>query len=163
FAQRFFALRRQGSVPPFLYLVEEAHNFAPGEKPAPSKGVIEKIAREGRKFHASLGLISQRPVRLSTTALSQCNTKLVMRVTNPNDLEHISQSSEGITSDVRGQIPGLKTGEAIVMGEAVNYPTFIDVRERKSKESKAGEGLEDAINDWKQQEEQEDKDAEAFM
>lgn len=163
FGKRFFMLRRQGRIPPFLLLVEEAHNFAPEAAPSPSRTVIEKLAREGRKFHASLGLISQRPVRLSTTALSQCNTKFILRVTNPNDLEHISQSSEGITSSVKGQIPGLKTGEAITIGEAVNYPTFIDVRERKSKESSSGEGLEDALEDWREEEEQRDEDAEAFM
>ncbi|MFB6291991.1 MAG: ATP-binding protein [Candidatus Nanohaloarchaea archaeon] len=163
FGRRFFRLRRSGSIPPFLYLVEEAHNFAPEKQPSPSRSVIEKIAREGRKFHASLGLISQRPVRLSTTALSQCNTQFILRVTNPNDLEHISQSSEGITSDVKKQIPSLKTGEAIVIGEAVNYPTFIDVRERRSEESDSGQGLENALEEWRQEEEQKDRDAEAFM
>lgn len=163
FGRRFFRLRRKESVPPFLMLVEEAHNFAPEKQPSPSKTVIEKLAREGRKFHASLGLISQRPVRLSTTALSQCNTKFILRVTNPNDLEHISQSSEGITSDVKNQIPGLKTGEAIAIGEAVNYPTFIDVRERKSRESGAGEGLEETLEQWKREQEAMDEDAEAFM
>ncbi len=163
FGRRFFRLRRSESIPPFLMLVEEAHNFAPEKQPSPSKTVIEKLAREGRKFHASIGLISQRPVKLSTTALSQCNTKFILRVTNPNDLEHISQSSEGITSDVKNQIPGLKTGESIVIGEAVNYPTFIDVRERRSEESGAGEGLEDTLEEWKQEQESMDEDAEAFM
>lgn len=163
FGKRLFRLRRKGSIPPFLYLLEEAHNFAQEAAPSASKSIIEKIAREGRKFHASLGLISQRPVRLSTTALSQCNTKIILRVTNPNDLDHISQSSEGITSEVAKQIPGLKTGDAIVMGEAVNHPTFIDVRERRSKESESGEGLEDALKDWKSEEEQKKQDAEAFM
>lgn len=163
FAQRFFRLRRQEKIPPFLYLIEEAHNFAPEHTPAPSKSVVEKLAREGRKFQASIGLISQRPVKLSTTALSQCNTKVIMRVTNPNDLEHISQSSEGITSEVTKEIPGMKTGEGIIIGEAVNYPTFIDVRERKSTESDSGRTLEDSLKEWEEQQEQEDKDAEAFM
>ncbi len=163
FGRRFFRLRRSGKIPPFLFLIEEAHNFAPEKQPSPSKSVIEKLAREGRKFHASIGLISQRPVRLSTTALSQCNTQFILRVTNPNDLEHIAQSSEGITSDVKNQIPGLKTGEAIVIGEAVNHPTFIDVRERRSAESDSGETLESALEEWKEEEEQKDKDAEAFM
>lgn len=163
FGRRFFRLRRSGKIPPFLFLVEEAHNFAPEKAPSPSRTVIEKLAREGRKFHASIGLISQRPVRLSTTALSQCNTQFILRVTNPNDLEHIAQSSEGITSDVKNSIPGLKTGEAIVIGEAVNYPTFIDVRERRSEESDSGETLESALEEWEKEEEKKDKDAEAFM
>lgn len=163
FGRRFFRLRRSGKIPPFLFLIEEAHNFAPEKAPSPSRTVIEKMAREGRKFHASIGLISQRPVRLSTTALSQCNTQFILRVTNPNDLEHIAQSSEGITSEVKNSIPGLKTGEAIAIGEAVNYPTFIDVRKRRSEESKSGESLEDKLKEWKEEEEQMNEDAEAFM
>ncbi|MBC5792585.1 MAG: ATP-binding protein [Nanohaloarchaea archaeon] len=163
FTNQFFKKRRQGNIPPVLMLFEEAHNFAQNSAPSPSRSIIEKIAREGRKFHCSLGLISQRPVKLSTTALSQCNTQFILRVTNPNDLEHIAQSSEGITSEVKAQIPGLKTGEGIVIGEAVNYPTFIDVRTRKSKESSSGEGLEHALEEWREEEEQKSDDAEAFM
>jgi len=163
FSRHFFKKRRQGSIPPVLMLFEEAHNFAEDSAPSPSRSVIEKIAREGRKFHCSLGLISQRPVRLSTTALSQCNTQFILRVTNPNDLEHIAQSSEGITSEVKNSIPGLKTGEAIAIGEAVNYPTFIDIRERRSEESKSGESLEDKLAEWKEEEQQLDEDAQAFM
>lgn len=163
FSRYFFKKRRQESIPPILMLFEEAHNFAKDSAPSPSRSIIEKIAREGRKFHCSLGLISQRPVKLSTTALSQCNTQFILRVTNPNDLEHIAQSSEGITSEVKNSIPGLKTGEAIAIGEAVNYPTFIDVRERRSKESKSGETLEDKLSEWKEEQQQMDEDAEAFM
>jgi DNA helicase HerA-like ATPase len=163
FGKHFFRKRRTGSIPPFLYLLEEAHNFAPEKTPSASKQVIEKMAREGRKFNAAIGLISQRPVKLSTTALSQCNTKVILRVTNPNDLDHIKTSSEGITSSVAAQIPGLKTGEAIVMGEAVNYPTFVDVRERRSKESDSGEGLEDTLKEWMKDQEQMDEDVDAFM
>ncbi len=163
FGQHFFRLRRQERIPPFLYLLEEAHNFAPEKAPVPSRSVIEKMAREGRKFNAAIGLISQRPVKLSTTALSQCNTKFIMRVTNPNDLDHISQSSEGITKEVTAQIPGLKTGEAITIGEAVNYPTFVDVRKRRSETGDSGEGLEDTLKQWEEDQEQKEKDAEAFM
>jgi len=61
FSRHFFKKRRQGSIPPVLMLFEEAHNFAEDSAPSPSRSVIEKIAREGRKFHCSLGLISQRP------------------------------------------------------------------------------------------------------
>lgn len=163
FGKHFFRKRRTGSIPPFLYLLEEAHNFAPEKTPSASKQVIEKMAREGRKFHASIGLISQRPVKLSTTALSQCNTKMVLRVTNPNDLDHIKTSSEGITSEVASEIPGLKTGEGIIMGEAVNHPTFVQVRERRSKESDSGEGLEQVLKEWNQKREQLEEDVKSFM
>ena len=94
-ATRLFYLRRGGEIPPFLLIVEEAHQFAPEASKmfAISKSILETYAREGRKFFANLCLISQRPVRLSTTVLSQCNTHVIFRVTNPYDLDHIKASS----------------------------------------------------------------------
>jgi len=166
FARRFFKARRSGRIPPFFLLVEEAHNFAPeGTKKARaiSRSIITNIAREGRKFHASLGLISQRPAGLSTTALSQCNTHIFLRVTNPYDLQHIEQSSEGITAGVKKMIPGLRVGEAIAVGEAVNYPTLISIRERRSEEFSTGKSLEEVARSYSQQEEQEKDDLDAFM
>jgi len=166
FSSKLFRARRQEQIPPFFLLVEEAHNFIPekaSRENAISRGILTKIAREGRKFHASLGLISQRPVGLSTTALSQCNTHFILRVTNPNDLERIKQGAEGITSDVVKTIPGLRVGEAVVVGEAVNYPLFADIRERKSKEFETGKGLEQVAKDWIKDKEQEKDDLDAFM
>ncbi|MDY6770365.1 MAG: ATP-binding protein [Candidatus Nanohaloarchaea archaeon] len=166
FADKLFKARRSGDIPPYFFLVEEAHNFAPenvSSDHAIARGTIKQIAREGRKFHASLGLISQRPVGLSTTALSQCNTHVILRVTNPNDLDRIKQSSEGITSDVISSIPGLRVGECIVVGEAVDYPAFVSVRERRSEEFDTGQGLEDAAQEYSEEMEIEDDDIDAFM
>ncbi|MHA2060907.1 MAG: ATP-binding protein, partial [Candidatus Sifarchaeia archaeon] len=62
---RLFNMRKRGEIPPFVCILEEAHQFCPEKTPALSKSIIETIAREGRKFYASLVLISQRPVRLN--------------------------------------------------------------------------------------------------
>ncbi len=143
--RKMFNLRRKKELPPFLLLVEEAHNFAPEKvekRGAISRAVIETIAREGRKFGASLCLISQRPVKLSTTALSQCNSFLILRVTNPYDLKHIEESCENIDSNTSGAITTLKTGEGILIGEAVNFPVFLKIRARKSHSSGGGTDLE---------------------
>jgi DNA helicase HerA-like ATPase len=144
-ATRLFSLRRREEVPPFVMILEEAHQFCPeGSKShAPSRGIIETIAREGRKFFASLVLISQRPVRLSTTVLSQCNTHIVMRVTNPYDLQHIGESSEGIDRPALDMISSLRAGEALIAGSAVNFPIFISIRKRKSNEPRLSRSLED--------------------
>lgn len=165
-AKKLFEARRAGQVPPFLLVVEEAHNFAPEgvrKEAAISRNIMEKIAREGRKFHACLCLISQRPVNLSTTALSQCNTHVILRVTNPYDLDHISRTSEGLTSDVMKSISSLRVGEAIVVGEAVNFPLFIKVRERTSKKNERGIPLEQAAVEFAESSEKKKEDAEAFM
>jgi len=169
-ASRLFKLRKKEKIPPFLLVVEEAHNFAPEKVKmahSPSKSIIEKIAREGRKFGAALCVVSQRPVQLSTTTLSQCNTHLILRVTNPNDLDHIGKSSEGIDSTMLRSITGLKVGEGIIVGEAVNYPIFVEIRDRKSKKMEKGRPLhEQAISFEKEErrkEEEEDEELEAFL
>jgi hypothetical protein len=167
FARKLFNARRAGRIPPFIFVVEEAHQFCPegvSRSHSISKGIIETIAREGRKFHASMVLISQRPIQMSTTALSQCNTHILLRVVNPYDIKHISESSEGITNEMTKILPGLQVGEAIVIGNAVNHPLFVQVRPRKSKESsRLNMDLENAIlsftNDLKKNEE----DLDAFM
>ncbi|MBD3351218.1 MAG: DUF87 domain-containing protein [Candidatus Lokiarchaeota archaeon] len=131
--ETLFFLRRIGKIAPFLAILEEAHQFAPdgvNANNAISKKIIETLAREGRKFYAQLCLISQRPVKLSTTALSQCNTHIILRVTNPNDLDHIKASSEALTSETLKMISTLPTGNALIMGAATNMPLFVKVRPR---------------------------------
>lgn len=165
-AQKLFNGRRSGAIPPFVFVVEEAHNFCPEgvhREGAISRNVIEKIAREGRKFHAGLCLISQRPINLSTTALSQCNSHIILRVTNPYDLDHIGKSSEGLTKDVLGTISSLRVGEALIVGEAVNFPLFLKVRERRSKKTERGIPLEQACLDFCDGREKRERDARAFM
>jgi len=165
-ARKLFAARRKNKIPPFIFIVEEAHQFAPeGEEKsgAISKNIIETIAREGRKFNACLVLVSQRPIQLSTTALSQCNSHIILRVSNPYDLDHIGKSCEGVTKDVLEMMPGLKVGEAFVTGEVVNYPLLVKVRERISKKSEKGSGLEDVLLDFNERKIKNKEDLKQFM
>jgi DNA helicase HerA-like ATPase len=151
-ARSLFEARRAKIIPPFIIIIEEAHQFAPEREEASmaiSRSVIEQIAREGRKFFASLVLISQRPIKLSTTALSQCNTHIILRITNPYDLQHIEESSEGITAEIARAISGLKVGEAFIVGEAVNFPVLIKVRKRSVKAIKEVT-LEEEIKEFKE-------------
>lgn len=164
-SRKLFDARRSGKISPFVLFVEEAHQFAPEgveREGAISRSVIEQISREGRKFNACLVLISQRPIRLSTTALSQCNTHIILRVTNPYDLDHIGKSSEGITRDVLNMIPGLKVGEALLVGEAVNYPLLVDIRARTTKKMEKSKNLEDALRSFNEKKIKNSEDLEAF-
>jgi DNA helicase HerA-like ATPase len=161
-ARKLFNARKRDHVPPFVLCLEEAHQFVPSENSI-SKGIIETIAREGRKFFASLMLISQRPVRLSTTVLSQANTNIILRITNPYDLEHIKQSSECITGEVADMISSLPVGEALIVGEAVNHPIFVKIRRRRSRESSHGMGLDEAARDFEKRNLRSMNDAKAFM
>ncbi|RMD66006.1 ATP-binding protein [Candidatus Pacearchaeota archaeon] len=166
YARRLFNAVKKGRIPPFLLVVEEAHNFASEKvrrEDMLSKQEIEKIAREGRKFGASLCLISQRPVRLSTTALSQCNTHIIMRVTNPYDINHIGESSEGIDKHMLNSITSLKVGEALIVGEAVVQPIFVRVRRRKYDFVTDGVDLESLAREYERKSSARREDVEAFI
>lgn len=134
-ARRLFNLRKRNLIPPYVFVLEEAHQFCPesAKRFALSRTIIETYAREGRKFGASLLVLSQRPVHLSTTVLSQCGTHIIGKVTNPYDLDHIKKSSEQITKETLNLISSLPTGEVLVVGAATKFPVFIKVRERRSK------------------------------
>jgi DNA helicase HerA-like ATPase len=140
-------LRRREEIPPFLLVLEEAHQFCPESRHelALPKSRIETIAREGRKFHALLCLISQRPVKLSTTVLSQCSNQAILRCTNPYDLDHIGRSSEGIDRSSLDAITTLEIGEALFVGETVSVPTFVKIRQRKFEPKSITKDLTDAI------------------
>jgi len=129
-----FESRKLGNIPPFFLVIEEAQNFAPersfGE--AKSSGVIRRVLAEGRKFGMGVCLISQRPSRLDKSALSQCTTQIILKVTNPNDLRSISSSVEGITSETEKEIKNLPIGTALLVG-VVPQPLFVNIRPRKTK------------------------------
>jgi hypothetical protein len=140
-------LRRREKIPPFVLILEEAHQFCPESRHelALPKSRIETIAREGRKFYALLCLISQRPVKLSTTVLSQCSNQAILRCTNPYDLDHIGRSSEGIDRSSLDAITTLEIGEALFVGETVSVPTFVKIRQRKYEPKSTSKNLTDAM------------------
>ena len=166
FANNLFYLRRDKKIPPFVLILEEAHQFVPEGKSEDlvlARSIIETIAREGRKFGASLCLISQRPVRLSTTVLSQCNTHMLLRIINPNDLKHVEESSEGVDSKSRDIITSLDVGEALMVGSAVNYPLFFKVRKRKSQPNKYEFDLEQMTQEFLNNKKQKDEELDGFL
>jgi len=166
YAKKVFDARRNKKIPPFLLVLEEAHQFAPQystEETSVSKYIIETIAREGRKFGASLCLVSQRPVKLDTTTLSQCGTQIILRITNPNDLKHLSESSEALDARSLDLITSLQVGEALLLGEAVRFPLFFKVRKRKSLPSKHEITLEEAAILFEQNKEEKEKEIEGFI
>jgi DNA helicase HerA-like ATPase len=116
-------------IPPFLAVLEEAHNFVPshteGQSDTPSLEVIRKVVTEGRKFGMGLLLISQRPSRLDETALSQCNTFLIFRLVNPRDQSFVEKVMENLSKADSRLLPGFGPGQGIVSGQAVRFPLVI--------------------------------------
>lgn len=121
-----------GTIPPFLTVVEEAHNFIPsrgeGQADTPSVEIIRKVITEGRKFGVGLLLVSQRPSRLDETTLSQCNTFLVFRLVNPRDQAFVEKVMENLSKSDSKLLPGFGPGEGIVSGQAVRFPLLVRVK-----------------------------------
>jgi len=78
-------------------------------------------------------VVSQRPARVDKNILSQCNTQIIMKVTNPNDLQAISKGLEGISSEVIDDIKRLSPGVALVVSTYIERPILVDIRVRRSK------------------------------
>lgn len=129
-----FEARKIEDVPPAMLVAEEAHAFAPerGFKKSISSEIMRTIASEGRKFGLGLTVVSQRPARVDKNVLSQCNTQIILKVSNPNDLDAIKKGVEGLNSEMQDEIKSLPTGVALLVSNDIEKPTFVDVRVRKS-------------------------------
>lgn len=124
----------RGSLPVVLVL-EEAQNYIQqprfAEEESIARVVFERIAREGRKYGLSLVVASQRPSELSKTVLSQCNSFIVHRLQNPEDLRYFKEIVPGIYGPMLDQIPALAPQTALVLGECVPAPALVRVREAR--------------------------------
>jgi DNA helicase HerA-like ATPase len=126
----------EGLPRPVFFVLEEAHNFVPGGQGMQSHaaGIIKRIASEGRKFGLFMILITQRPYKVHADTLSQCNSQIIMRLTNPQDQQAVRLSSESISEGLLADLPGLNVGEAVVLGPLVRVPVMVRVGARESKE-----------------------------
>jgi len=135
-----FELRKVGKLPPMMLVVEEAHNFCPQQGLVACSKVFRTIASEGRKFGLGLTIITQRAAKVDKNVLSQCNTQIILKVTNPNDLKAIAASIEGLTEGMEDEIQRLPIGSAIITGGGLAFPLLVEIRPRESKHG--GESVE---------------------
>lgn len=131
---KLFEERKKNSIPPFMVVIEESHRYCPerGQGGAISSEIIRTVASEGRKFGMGLAIVSQRPARVEKNVVSQCNTQIILKTTNPNDVKAIVASVEGLTAGAADEIQRLPIGMAIVSGIPINAPLFVEIRVRKS-------------------------------
>jgi hypothetical protein len=119
---------------PILLAYEEAHNYIPREATGPcfAKRVVERVAKEGRKYGVSAMVISQRPAELSETVLAQCNSLVVMRLSNPEDQKYVAKVVSDHFASMIEVLPILRPGEAFVIGDSVLMPmrTLIELPDR---------------------------------
>lgn len=120
---------RQNS--PVLLVCEEAHRYVPNRGEAQyeaAQSAIRRIAKEGRKYGVGLLLVSQRPSEVEATVLSQCNSWIVLRITNDADREHVRNILPDSMSGLTKMLSGLRRQEAIFVGQAATLPSRIMIR-----------------------------------
>lgn len=119
-------LSQGGRNRPLLLLMEEAHNYLNSEGSALT--IVQKIVKEGRKYGIGAMIVSQRPSEVNSTILSQCGTFFALRLANATDRGQITSAVTDNLEGLTSMLPILRTGEAIILGEAVKLPmrTLID-------------------------------------
>ena len=133
----FAVWAREEQTRPILLVCEEAHRYVPNEKNADGSSVgrvLSRIAKEGRKYGISLGLITQRPSDLAEGVLSQCGTIIAMRLNNDRDQAFVRAAMPEGARGFLDSIPALRNRECIICGEGVTIPirvTFDELEEHK--------------------------------
>lgn len=128
---------RDEKTRPVLLVCEEAHRYVPNERNSDGSSVgriLSRIAKEGRKYGVSLGLITQRPSDLAEGVLSQCGTIIAMRLNNDRDQAFVKAAMPEGARGFLDSIPALRNREGIICGEGVSIPirvAFDDLEEIK--------------------------------
>lgn len=140
-----------GKSQPLLIVLEEAHSYLKSGENSISSRTVQMIAKEGRKYGVGLLLVTQRPSELDETVLSQCGTMIALRMNNSKDRGHIKSAVQDELQSMVDLLPSLRTGEALISGEAVKIPSrvkfFKIANAPKSSDPKASEQWLKAIDD----------------
>jgi hypothetical protein len=121
----FWARNRSegGRERPLMFVLEEAHAYLGKDQSEFAAKAVKRIAKEGRKYGVGVMLVSQRPSEIDSTILSQCGTMFTMRLSNDRDRGHVTSAATDHLKGLFDMLPVLRTGEAIIVGEAVSLPT----------------------------------------
>jgi len=116
---------------PILLICEEAHRYVPNRGEAQyeaAQEAIRRVAKEGRKYGLGLILVSQRPSEVEETVLSQCNSWIVLRISNDTDRDHVKSILPDSLAGLTKVLSGLRRREAIFVGQAAMLPSRIMIR-----------------------------------
>lgn len=130
FQYKLWQTPEQRRKDPVLIACEEAHRYVPEKGEAQYKEAqesIRRIAKEGRKYGIGLMLVSQRPSDVESTVLSQCNSWIVLRLTNSQDQEHVGKFLPDSLSGLTRILSSLTRREAVFVGEAAALPSRIKI------------------------------------
>ena len=115
-------LSEGGRERPLLFVFEEAHAYLGEHQPGSARAAVQRVVKEGRKYGMGAMIVSQRPSEIDSTILSQCGTIVALRLTSSSDRQHVTSAAPDNLGGLLSLLPALRTGEAIVLGEAVPLP-----------------------------------------
>jgi DNA helicase HerA-like ATPase len=127
---------------PILLICEEAHRYIPSDrvsKDSAVRSILERIAKEGRKYGVSLGLITQRPSDLAEGVLSQCGTIISMRLNNERDQAFVRAAMPEGARGFLDAVPALRNRECIICGEGVSIPIRVSLDHLEAEKRPASE------------------------
>lgn len=112
---------------PFHLIVEEAHRYIQNDTDTFLIGynIFDRIAKEGRKYGVILGLITQRPVEMSDTVISQCSNFLIFKMNHPADVEYIRKMVPNISEEIVEKQKTLQSGTCLAFGQAFKIPLIV--------------------------------------
>ena len=132
FSYKVWQSRNERRSSPILLVCEEAHRYVPDRGEAQyreAQDAVRRIAKEGRKYGLGLMLVSQRPADVESTVLSQCNSWIILRLTNGADQEHVTRFLPDSLTGLTRILSSLSRREAIFVGEAAALPARIRIQE----------------------------------
>jgi hypothetical protein len=122
-----------GRQQPLLVVLDEAHRFIPEGVDTSAHRTLSMIAKEGRKYGTGLMLVTQRPSEIDGAILSQCGSMIALRLTNSADRSKVSAAVPDDLGGLVDQLPSLRTGEGVFLGEVMPIPSRVRVRKAKQK------------------------------
>ncbi|MCY1644593.1 helicase HerA-like domain-containing protein [Methylorubrum sp. SL192] len=111
-----------GILRTLLVVMEEAHRYLGPDSGVVAADIVKRIAKEGRKYGVGAMIVSQRPAEVDETVLSQCGTLVALRLSNPVDRARVKGTLPDNLAGLMDLLPVLRTGEAIITGEAARLP-----------------------------------------
>ena len=149
-----------GRKRPLLFVLEEAHAYLNSGNEGAASVAVRRIVKEGRKYGLGTMIVSQRPAEIDPAILSQCGTMFAMRLANATDRSHVTGTVSDNLEGLFNMLPSLRTGEAIIVGEAVPLPlrALIDAPARNRRPDSHDPKVydQDAGGGWNQSKKKED-------
>lgn len=144
-----------GRSRPELIVMEEAHRYLGKDTDNPARDMVQRIVKEGRKFGVGAMIVSQRPSEIDETILSQCGTLIALRLSNSADQGKVKAALPDSLGGLIDTLPVLRTGEAIIMGEAAKLPIRCRIN-LPPKEARPNSADPEVSNAWSQERKAED-------